>query len=288
MREKNAVSLFLMITLALSAVCFFVRIWGGDEMTVMTSVLMWCPGIAAFITQGVYYPGQKILGIHFCSFRYVLLGLLTPVLYLGVSYGIFWMVFRETMTGKMPYDSAWMYILPGLLSVLTAAGEEIGWRGFLLPKLEELWNLKMAVVVSGLIWAAWHFPLIVTGLYRSGIPAWYQIPLFTVEILAMTLILAVLRTRSCSILPVVFFHASHNFLDRMIFSSLTAGDMKPYFVGDTGWMTAVVLILAAACIALTAGWFMDLRIVNPVRVIRKRIGDKRINAEKEAAEAWKD
>ena len=44
-----------------------------------------------------------------------------------------------------------------------AAGEEIGWRGYLLPRLRRLWGTPVAVIVSGIVWGAWHAPIILLG-----------------------------------------------------------------------------------------------------------------------------
>lgn len=60
--------------------------------------------------------------------------------------------------------------------VFLAMGEEIGWRGFLLPKMDLLMSCKKAIILSGFIWVIWHFPLLIAGLYKSGTPFWYQFP----------------------------------------------------------------------------------------------------------------
>jgi uncharacterized protein len=137
-----------------------------------------------------------------------------------------------------------------VFSTLAAAGEEIGWRGFLLPQLTKIWNIKTAVIVAGLIWAVWHLPIIVAGLYLPGTPLWYQIPTFVIEIMAVTVIMAVLRLTSNSLWPTILLHGSHNFFDQAIFGPLTNGANKSYFVGETGLITVLVSILVAAGIVL--------------------------------------
>jgi uncharacterized protein len=42
--------------------------------------------------------------------------------------------------------------------VAAAAGEEIGWRAFLVPELAKVLPFTGVALVSGLIWAAWHYP----------------------------------------------------------------------------------------------------------------------------------
>lgn len=122
------------------------------------------------------------------------------------------------------------------------------WRGFLLPKLADIWNVKIAILISGLIWAIWHFPLMITGLYQSGTSIGYQLPMFTIEIIAMTTIMAYLRLKSKSVWPAIILHASHNFFDQIIYGPLTSANKQAYFVGETGFLTAVMMIVMAIII----------------------------------------
>ncbi|MBQ6293953.1 MAG: CPBP family intramembrane metalloprotease [Lachnospiraceae bacterium] len=55
-----------------------------------------------------------------------------------------------------------------LLNGVLALGEEIGWRGFLYPQLKAKFGRKKAMVLHGLIWGAWHFPLIWLIGYEYG------------------------------------------------------------------------------------------------------------------------
>jgi len=149
------------------------------------------------------------------------------------------------MTGKIYTNSIGMLFVLFLPSVITATGEEIGWRGFLLPKMSEIWNVKTAIVVSGLIWAIWHFPLMIAGVYKPGTPLLYQLSMFTIEIIAVTAIMAFIRLNSKSVWPAIILHASHNYFDQIIFSPLTNEAKSAYFVGETGVITAILLVLIA-------------------------------------------
>lgn len=51
-----------------------------------------------------------------------------------------------------------------LIGMVFAAGEEIGWRGYMLTRLIAA-GVPKPILVSGLIWGAWHLPLIVSGRY---------------------------------------------------------------------------------------------------------------------------
>lgn len=245
MKNKKAIILFLIITLILSSLCYYVRIAGGEKAAGMTAILMFCPTISALIVRTVYYRGEKILGINRCRLQYAAAAVIIPFLYLGLSYGIYWLLSKGSLSGQLYSNSIGILLLLIPSSLITAAGEEIGWRGFLLPKMTETWNLKIAIFFSGLIWAVWHYPLIIAGLYQAGTPLWYQLPVFTIEIFAITAILAVLRLRSKSVWPAIILHASHNYFDQVIFAPLTNNHLSHYYVGETGIITAILLCLIA-------------------------------------------
>jgi membrane protease YdiL (CAAX protease family) len=59
--------------------------------------------------------------------------------------------------------------LAPFINMLFALGEELGWRGFLLPHLMSLGQWK-AILVSGIIWGVWHAPAVVQGLNYPGYP----------------------------------------------------------------------------------------------------------------------
>lgn len=245
MRDKKAIRLFLIITFVLSGICYYIRIIGGDAAAGMTAILMWCPAISAFIIKRIYYRKEKLLGWNRCKLTYILIGLFVPVIYLGLSYSLYWIINRDVMTGEIYSNSIGILFVLFISSIITATGEEIGWRGFLLPKMSELWNVRIAVVVSGLIWAIWHFPLMIAGLYKPGTPLWYQLTIFTTEVIAITAIMAVIRLKSKSVWPAIILHASHNYFDQVIFSPLTIGEKSAYIVGETGIITAAIIVLVA-------------------------------------------
>jgi membrane protease YdiL (CAAX protease family) len=61
------------------------------------------------------------------------------------------------------------FTLAPFINVLFALGEELGWRGFLLPQLLHLGQWK-AILISGVIWGVWHAPAIMQGHNYPGYP----------------------------------------------------------------------------------------------------------------------
>lgn len=244
-KDSKAILLFLGIMVVLSTICYFVRIKGGDAAAGMTGILMFCPAITAIIVRAIFYRKEKILGLCGCKIKYILMAIAVPVLYLGVTYGLYWIIDGKAFTGSLPEGSAPMLLVGIVTSLIGAAGEEIGWQGFLMPRLKEVFNVKAAILITGLIWALWHFPLMIAGLYQSGAPLWYSLVMFTIEVVGMTTVMAFLRFKSGSVLPAIILHAVHNYVDQLICAPLTKADNSSYFVGETGFITVVAVVIFA-------------------------------------------
>ncbi|MCB2308263.1 CPBP family intramembrane metalloprotease [Clostridium estertheticum] len=264
MKEKKSVIAFLIITFMLSSIIYVIWIMSGEAATRsgISVLLMWCPAVATFIVCRKYYKKENLLGLNKCKLSFILTAIVVPMVYLGLSYGIYWLINKESFAGdlnmfssvsssytnKLSHRSVVTVItlVIGIFtSIITATGEEIGWRGFLLPQLTKIWNIKVAVIVSGLIWAAWHMPIMIAGLYLPGTPLWFKLPMFVIEVIAITVIMSVLRLESNSVWPAILLHASHNYFDQAIFGTLTNSINKSYYVGETGIITVIVSILVA-------------------------------------------
>jgi membrane protease YdiL (CAAX protease family) len=85
----------------------------------------------------------------------------------------------------------------GMLSdVAAATGEEIGWRGFLVPELAKVLPFTGVAVVSGLVWAAWQYPITAVVYRDAGLPSWFWLPTFTFVAVAISFAQAWLRLRT--------------------------------------------------------------------------------------------
>lgn len=242
-KEKKSIIVFLVITGLLSCICYAIAILGGESASSITAVLMWCPGIAALVVKKIYYRKERVFGFGKCQSSYIALAIVLPVIYLGLSYGIYWLINPSSFTGEVYSNSMPLMVSAFFTSMLTAMGEEIGWRGFLLPKMESVFNYKTAILLSGVIWAIWHFPLMITGQYQSGTPIYYQLPMFTLDIVLITAIMAYIRLKSNNIWPAIILHSSHNYFDQLIFQPLTDSPQSVYLVGETGLITIICILM---------------------------------------------
>jgi membrane protease YdiL (CAAX protease family) len=133
-----------------------------------------------------------------------------------------------------------------LQSGVSATGEEIGWRGFLVPVLAQRFGFAGVALLSGSIWALWHYPLILFGTYSSSAPKWVAILCFTIMILATGVMAAWLRLRYDSVWPAAMLHACHNAVIQWLFDSMTVETGRAaWFAGEFGIALAVVTALFA-------------------------------------------
>lgn len=107
----------------------------------------------------------------------------------------------------LPQLAAVAALLPMML--LFAAGEELGWRGFALPRLMERYPALTAALLLGLPWAALHLPLLLPGRMGAGAPVVANI----VTLLALAVLLAwIFLASGRSLLAATLFHGGQNAL----------------------------------------------------------------------------
>lgn len=92
---------------------------------------------------------------------------------------------------------------------LFAAGEEIGWRGYMLPRLLRLTGVPTAVAVSGAVWGLWHAPVILLG-YNYSRPGIDGLLLMVIGCICVGAWFSWLRIRGGSVWPAVFAHGALN------------------------------------------------------------------------------
>lgn len=132
-----------------------------------------------------------------------------------------------------------------------ALAEEFGWRGYLQPRLGFLGE-RAAMLVVGLVWAAWHVPYMVfTPHYHADGERWLVLPLFTASVIAFSFLIGRLRTMSGSVWPAVVAHFAHNLSFAMLSAHILTTDnpvlVDEYLAGDSGLL---VLLGTAGCAAL--------------------------------------
>lgn len=173
----------------------------------------------------------------------------SPLGYAALNYGAVWI----TGLGEFQPQPAGRVLSFATLGLLVATGsalgEEIGWRGFLLPRLLEQVSFTKAALLTGIVWAIWHYPGILFADYHSLAPRWWDLASLTFTALGFSFFTAWLRIRSGSIWPLALWHGAHNIFIQQIFLDLTRDTGRTYwFVDDFG----IGVVLAAIGLGLFA------------------------------------
>jgi membrane protease YdiL (CAAX protease family) len=155
---------------------------------------------------------------------------------------------HRVATGHWPRfgDEPW-YLMAGaiLVSTWVQAGEEIGWRGYALPRLSARVGLAPASVILGIIWATWHLPLFfVAAADTQG----QSFPLYLLQVIAVSVAMAWLywRTKGRLLLVMILHAAVNNTKD--IVPSVVQGATNPFALSTSrvAWLTVALMWLAAA------------------------------------------
>ena len=252
---------YLTLTGVLSAIFYTLIIRAGSlgvHGGLYVFALMWSPGTSALITRLIFQHNVRGEGWGWGGWRGTRLAMLAYVLPLGyatVAYGFVWLTKLGGVDLSRFNTPVILFLLGGTASSLASAtGEELGWRGFLVPTLAKTMPFERVALISGAIWALWHMPLIIFADYNNGAPAWYSVMCFAVMVVALGFPFAWLRLRSGSVWPAAILHASHNLFIQGFFDRVTVNT-----TGWTNWLTSEFGAALALAIVATAWFFWRAR-----------------------------
>lgn len=241
--------------------------WMSGSNTLLTW-LMFTPAVSVLLTRLFTREGTKELylsvGLRKNLRCYLAAWLLTPVIsYLGAA--VYFLIFPQDFTlssqfawelGLQDTDYLAMLIqmiplavlVNPLTGLLPCLGEELAWRGYVLPKLS-CFGRTRATLMTSLLWGLWHAPIVAMGYnYGKGHPF--------ANILAMLLFCTVLGLmegylffHTNSVWGPVVFHAAINGMDLYAPSQLFMNTQSNLFIGPN-----LVGIVGGAGLILTALW----------------------------------
>ncbi|MEZ0129718.1 CPBP family intramembrane glutamic endopeptidase, partial [Flavobacterium sp. LBUM151] len=229
--------------------------------------IMWCPALAAYLSCKILGRNISDLAWGWGKSKYIAWSYLIQLFYALIGYSIVWLCgfggfYNKVFISQMTHELGWenipanffvplFLILQGIIGILpsmaTALGEEIGWRGFLLPELITYTkSYTKTALVSGIIWAVWHYPLLIFGNYNASAPSWYSLLTFTVGVMSMSFIINWFRLKSNSLWTAVMLHASHNLFVQAFFDPITIqNEHTKYFTGEFGLVLPILSFIFA-------------------------------------------
>ncbi|MBQ7774861.1 MAG: CPBP family intramembrane metalloprotease [Lachnospiraceae bacterium] len=211
----------------------------SDKTTVVAYGLgalgMFAPSIAHLITRLLTKEGFKdtYLGLNMNgNVRYYVASIVIKLIEVVVLMFLIWGIFMKglSLSETFPMEDMQLKIGTFLLQLafsiilfFPAFGEEWGWRGYMMPKLMEVVNKPVAIVVGGIIWGLWHAPLTVSG-HNFGTDykfyPWLGILFMCIYCILMNALLTLLTERTKSIYPASFCHMINNNLSFAVMLSI--------------------------------------------------------------------
>lgn len=261
-QTKKRIITYLLIAFGLTFATYALIALGREEGGGLDSfgvLIQWAPAIGAFATLLIYQRNIRGLGFGLGRVRYLVLSYFLPLGVLLVTYAVIWLLGLGGVNSEPVLEEAasatgisnpilLMLVIIGLgatagllLPAFFALGEEIGWRGFLVPELAKIRSFTGVALLSGAIWAIYHYPLVlIFGAERAGTPILYQLLVLTFQGIAISTILAWIRLMSGSLWTAVIFHAVLNAFGQGLFDPLTSDTgITPYIAGEQGLALAI-------------------------------------------------
>jgi len=258
---RRGLLIFLTLVLAGSAVLELQIVRSGetvDKVPRLIFALMYVPAVASFVTRLLLWEGFGDISLRSGGTegrRTMLLAWIFPTLVGCAAYGAAWLTHLAEFQRPLParshlyVDSAAANFAVSLLAAATigtavscvsAFGEEVGWRGYMLTRLIAA-GVPRPVLASGVIWALWHVPLILSGQYAAGSYPRVSALIFVAGVVALGYLAAYVRLQSGSVWPAVVLHGAWNAIIQGTFDRATVGSALA--VGESGWLTTSASIV---------------------------------------------
>ena len=255
----QTILIFLAIVTTLSSL-FHYAIVNLYPSRIYIGGLMWCPAIATIITLKIKRRSISSLNWNWGNWKYIRLSYFVPAIYALITYILIWIFgFGALADEGLILDWAKELGLIGIgtlnptfalivaifllgtvgviRAMATTLGEEIGWRGFFIYELRKVLSFTGVSLFSGIIWASWHWPLIV--YYGRNVAL--ELTTFFIVIISMSFIMTYYTFKSKSLWPAVIFHSVSNVYIQKIYPPLTTEiEGTEYWLGENGVMFAIV------------------------------------------------
>jgi uncharacterized protein len=248
---------FFLLTFGLTWACWIpVVLWFAHTDT-QRLALLWLPGVfaPALVALAFTARNEGVSGVMALLGRIFQWRVKTRWYLFAVSYmaaiKLAVALAHRMITGSWPqfgHERPVVILVAILISTPVQAGEEVGWRGYALPRLAERMGFARASVLLGLIWACWHLPqffLLGADTYGQSFPIW------TLEVTAFSVAIAWLYTHTNgSLLLVMLMHSAIN-NTKDIVPSGAANATNPLSLH-----ASLVMYLTAAVLWFTAAYFL--------------------------------
>lgn len=237
--DKKRLIIYLLLSFGISWVIFIVygatgHKWDGTNpyMESLVGMGMLVPFIAHLLTRYITKEGfaltgkdSLMLGMDFKNKKWIffILAIILPWIYFELGYSLMAAAVPEifdagyykelgldkVLVAAMPFSA----IINGVIGSALALGEEGGWRGYMMPKLINIFGVKKSVFIGGIIWGLWHAPLTVIGHnFGTDYPGYPLAGILFMCVICtfIGIMLTYITMKTGSIWPAAFMHAVNN------------------------------------------------------------------------------
>ena len=259
----------------LAGLCDLLGILQDDAGFQLVSALgMLTPAIGSLLTRLVTKEGieNSLLRLNLKgNVRYYVLAFVIPLIYSALEVALYAAILGARFDPAAFLRSAGIsplgYIAALLFNIAMSAalfpfflGEELGWRGYLYPKLRAVTGRPAAYVIGGIVWGIWHFPAIIDGLNfgkdYSGYP-YVGVLLMCIYCVFTGIIFAWLTEKTNSVFPAAFAHAVNNNATSLIIGTAELDTDKSG--APTVFLVGTLAVGAIAAICAVSSFFPALR-----------------------------
>ena len=260
----TTLGIFLAVLTVLSSIAYYM-ILRLNVASIYVGFFMMTPALAAFITLIVQKRSVFSLPWRLKELKYLKLAYVTPLIYVTIAYGLilafdFGAIFNAERIVKWKNElgltnandtvviamMVFLLLTVGVVKNLgSTLGEEIGWRGFLIVELRKIMSFKKLSIVSGVIWAVWHYPILYL-MYGNSSTLWQHILAFTIMIVGVSVILAYYTFKSNSLWPAAIFHSIHNiYIQKVATPLFITNEKTSFWIDEFGFMIPIVTSIMA-------------------------------------------
>jgi membrane protease YdiL (CAAX protease family) len=287
---KKRIGLFVLLAVAIAWALFLMvpvtgTAYGSARAVLLLAAGMFAPAIASLLTRVITKEGFRnmLLRPHFKGhIRHYVLIWFGPTVLLILSLVVYFLLFPGQFDPELtamknvlanaaaPGLTTEMMLLVSVLQVMfigpvvniiPTMGEELGWRGYLLPKLRTLMSDRKALVLSGIVWGLWHVPVIVMG-HNYGTEYWGYPWLGILGMVFFCVVLGIIEgyatIRLKSAIPAAMIHSTVNagaalpiYLAKEGFNPLLGPTMVGILGGIPFVLVAVLLMIRVGKIQTT-------------------------------------
>jgi membrane protease YdiL (CAAX protease family) len=243
-QRANRAALVFVVFVALLGAPLIVAMYVVDTSIgeVLVIGFMAVPAVSALIarvwTNEHFTFGRPVLSTLLLAF--------VPALAMALAYALLTLVPAAEMT-FLGWNITAVGVVFGILqAAVLGFGEELGWRGYLLPQLRRTKSFLAANSIIVVIWFVYHVPVIFApGLYSNpGIPLWANLVLFAIAITGFSFFLGVLWEKHHDVWSPTLAHGAWNYLVQSAWPVMFVA-ISPWIMGEFGIVAGVVMIAIA-------------------------------------------